>query len=168
MSPKCTEVSELLLLPSRLSIPLPLPSPPFVPFLIFSPLPPSLLLSLSSPSLLITAIHAREQANTKKLVGNVLALNLVTQLWKMGAIQPAKAPGAKKTATVVRGLNKASKCGRPCNQVFSKGMLFWSNMSSYLHFAIPVCMAVCMCVCVCVCAVCLCVCLHVSEMHVSL
>lgn len=58
------------------------------PLLILIPLPP--------------AIHAKEHASTKKVVGNALALNLVTQLYEMGAIEPARAPGTKKPADVVR------------------------------------------------------------------
>ena len=48
------------------------------------------------------AIHAQEHAKTKKVVSNVLALNLVTQLYKMGAIEAARAPGTKKPADEVR------------------------------------------------------------------
>lgn len=58
------------------------------PLLIVIPLPP--------------AIHAKEHASTKKVVGNALALNLVTQLYELGAIEPARAPGTKKPADVVR------------------------------------------------------------------
>ena len=47
------------------------------------------------------AIHAQEHAKTKKVVSNVLALNLVTQLYKMGAIEAARAPGTKKPADEV-------------------------------------------------------------------
>ena len=54
------------------------------------------LTSLSSP-----AIHAEEHASTKKLVGNALALNLVRQLFNLGAIDAARAPGTKKPADVV-------------------------------------------------------------------
>lgn len=46
-------------------------------------------------------IHAKEHASTKKVVGNALALNLVTQLYELGAIEPARAPGTKKPADVV-------------------------------------------------------------------
>ncbi len=79
------------------------PLPPLSLPSLLSPSPPSSLSPPSSPPPLSTAIHAREQANTKKTVGNVLALNLVTQLYRIGAIQPAKAPGAKKSAAMVRG-----------------------------------------------------------------
>ena len=61
-------------------------------------LPPSLPSLPPSPP---PAIHAREQAATKKLVSNVLALNLVTQLYRLGAIEPVKPPGAKKSETLV-------------------------------------------------------------------
>ncbi len=47
------------------------------------------------------AIYAKEHAGTKKLVGNALALNLVTQLYRMGAIEAARAPGTKKPADQV-------------------------------------------------------------------
>lgn len=50
---------------------------------------------------LCPAIYAKEQAKTKKLVGNVLALNLVSQLYQMGAIEAARAPGTKKNEIVV-------------------------------------------------------------------
>ena len=59
---------------------------------------PSLSPSLSPSPL---AIHAKEHASTKKLVSNSLALNLVTQLYQMGAIEAAKAPGTKKPADLV-------------------------------------------------------------------
>lgn len=47
------------------------------------------------------AVYAKEQAGTKKQVGNKLALNLVSQLYKMGAIEPCKAPGSKKKESMV-------------------------------------------------------------------
>ena len=50
---------------------------------------------------LLPAIHAKEHAKTKKVVSNVLALNLVTQLYKMGAIEAARPPGAKKPSDEV-------------------------------------------------------------------
>lgn len=46
-------------------------------------------------------IHAKEHAGTKKLVSNTLALNLVTQLYRLGAIEAARAPGTKKPANEV-------------------------------------------------------------------
>jgi ATP-dependent RNA helicase A len=46
-------------------------------------------------------IHAKEHASTKKLVGNALALNLVRQLFSLGAIDAARAPGTKKPADIV-------------------------------------------------------------------
>ena len=55
-----------------------------------------MLTLLTSP-----AIHAEEHASTKKLVGNALALNLVRQLFNLGAIDAARAPGTKKPADVV-------------------------------------------------------------------
>lgn len=57
---------------------------------------------LTTPTSLSSAIHAQEHAKTKKIVSNVLALNLVTQLYKMGAIEAARAPGTKKPADEVR------------------------------------------------------------------
>lgn len=51
---------------------------------------------------IFVAIHAKEHAKTKKIVSNVLALNLVTQLYRMGAIEAARAPGAKKSADQVK------------------------------------------------------------------
>ena len=53
---------------------------------------------------LFLAIHAQEHAKTKKVVSNILALNLVTQLYKMGAIEAARAPGTKKPADEVRNI----------------------------------------------------------------
>ena len=42
-----------------------------------------------------TAIHGKEHAGTKKQVGNKLALNMVSQLYRMGAIDAVR-PTAKK------------------------------------------------------------------------
>ncbi|MCG8624258.1 MAG: hypothetical protein MJE68_19975, partial [Proteobacteria bacterium] len=56
----------------------------------------------TTPPSLSSAIHAQEHAKTKKIVSNVLALNLVTPLYKMGAIEAARAPGTKKPADEVQ------------------------------------------------------------------
>ena len=62
-------------------------------------LPPSLPSPHLSP-----AIHGKEHASTKKLVGNALALNLVRQLYHLRAIEAARAPGTKKPADIVSNL----------------------------------------------------------------
>ena len=76
-----------------------------------SPLPPlpltPLFPSLPPPS---PAIHARETASTKKVVGNVLALNLVTQLYKMGAIEAVKPPTSKSQENMVH-MEEGLRCG---------------------------------------------------------
>jgi len=48
------------------------------------------------------AIHGKEHSGTKKQVGNRLALNLVSQLYKMGAIEPCKVQSKKKDNQVCR------------------------------------------------------------------
>ena len=55
-----------------------------------------LLVCCSAP-----ALHAKEHASTKKMVGNALALNLVQQLFSLGAIDAARAPGTKKPTDTV-------------------------------------------------------------------
>ena len=66
-----------------------------------STLPPSLPPHHHPLSYCPPAIHAKEHAGTKKLVSNALALNLVTQLYRLGAIEAARAPGTKKPANEV-------------------------------------------------------------------
>ncbi|XP_065917877.1 ATP-dependent RNA helicase A protein-like isoform X2 [Dysidea avara] len=46
-------------------------------------------------------LHVKEHAGTKKQAGNVLALELVTQLYHLGVIEACKAPGDKKSANQI-------------------------------------------------------------------
>ena len=50
---------------------------------------------------LVASLHVKEHAGTKKQAGNVLALELVTQLYHLGVIEACKAPGDKKLANQV-------------------------------------------------------------------
>jgi len=49
----------------------------------------------------LAGVFAKEDGGSKKQVSNAIALSLVEQLFRLGAIDPARAPGTKKQAQQV-------------------------------------------------------------------